>query len=58
MSNFEVQGMEQLVKKLETMGSASNKISNSALQAGGKIIVNAQKSDAPRRTGTGAGSGA
>ena len=54
MSSFEVQGMEQLVKKLETMGSASNKISNSALQAGGKIIVNAQKSDAPKRTGTGA----
>lgn len=53
MSNMDVKGMEELVQKLESMGKVANKVSTDALKAGGTVIVNRQKSDAPHLTGEG-----
>ena len=54
MSSFTVKGLDELLKKLESMGTASNKVSTSALKAGGKIVVDKQRQDAPKDTGAGA----
>lgn len=54
MSSFAVKGLDELLKKLESMGTASNKVSTSALKAGGKIVVDKQRQDAPKDTGAGA----
>lgn len=53
-SSLKIEGLEELVKKLETMGTAANKVSNTALKAGGTIIVEQQKKDAPKKTHKGA----
>lgn len=53
MSNLDVKGLEELVARLETMGNAAKKTSNDALKAGGAVIVNRQKADAPYLTGEG-----
>ena len=50
--SLRVEGFEQLVQKLERMGQAGNKIANTALKESAKIVVDEQKKDAPRHSGS------
>ena len=54
MSSFRMEGFDDLVRKLDTMGQVGNKIGNNALKAASQVIVEQQKKDAPRDTGKGA----
>lgn len=50
-SNFEVQGLESLMSKLENMGKTGVKIENEALQKAAEPILEDAKNSAPVRTG-------
>ena len=46
-----IDGLDNLIGKLETMGRAGSNAANRGLKKAGKIIVNQQKIDAPRHKG-------
>lgn len=46
-----IDGLDNLIGKLETMGRAGSNAANKGLKKAGKIIVNQQKLDAPRHKG-------
>lgn len=49
--NFEVEGLESLMSKLENMGKTGVKIENEALQKAAEPILEDAKNSAPVRTG-------
>ena len=51
MTKMSIDGFNELVSKLETMGRAGSAAANKSLKRAGQVIVNAQKLDAPRHKG-------
>lgn len=46
-----IEGFDNLVSKLETLGKAGNKVARTGLKEAAKVIVAQQKIDAPRHKG-------
>lgn len=51
MADMKVDGMEQLLAELETLGKAGSKIENNALKEAGDIVKNSITNEAPIRSG-------
>ena len=50
MSKMSIEGIDELVSKLETLGLAGSKAANKSLKKAGKVIVDQQKQDGPRHS--------
>ncbi|EGQ26714.1 HK97 family phage protein [Sporosarcina newyorkensis 2681] len=51
MADMKVDGMDQLLAELETLGKAGSRIENSALKEAGDIVKNSIVNEAPVRSG-------
>lgn len=52
MSNFQLNGVEDLLRELDKLGHKKTRLENKALKKAGEEIKEAIKSEAPVRTGT------
>ncbi|NNV07498.1 hypothetical protein ETC03_14195 [Geobacillus sp. MMMUD3] len=48
---FKLEGMQELLKKLETLGNEAEQVKQEALMAGAKVVQEAASQKAPRDTG-------
>ena len=48
---FKLEGMQELLKKLETLGNEAEQVKQEALMAGAKVVQEAASKKAPRDTG-------
>lgn len=48
---FKLEGMQELLKKLETLGNEAEQVKQEALVAGAKVVQQAASQKAPRDTG-------
>ncbi|MBN3404448.1 hypothetical protein CF088_03840 [Clostridium botulinum] len=51
MASMELDGMDNLIRKIEDMGKAGTKIENKALKKAGELIVEEAKNNVPFRKG-------
>ena len=51
MDEFKLEGMDELFKKLESMGKKASRIENKALRKAGEILKEEVKKEAPRDSG-------
>ena len=51
MTDMKLEGMDSLIRKVESMGKAGEKAENKALKKAGKIIVDEAKNNVNVRTG-------
>lgn len=52
MANIEIEGMQELLDKIQKLGDTGKGIENTALKKAGAHVEEAIKSEAPTRTGT------
>lgn len=52
MANIEIEGMQELLDKLQRLGEQSKSIENKALKKAGSVVEDAIKNEAPVRSGT------
>ncbi|ABS42576.1 HK97-gp10 family putative phage morphogenesis protein [Clostridium botulinum] len=50
MANMELEGMDNLIRKIEDMGKAGTRIENKALKKAGELIVEEAKNNVPVKT--------
>lgn len=51
MASMELEGMDQLIKKIADMGKAGIMVENAALKKAGEVILEEAKNNVPERTG-------
>ena len=51
MANIEIEGMQELLDKLQKLGDQSKSIENKALKKAGSVVEDAIKNEAPVRSG-------
>lgn len=50
MADLEIGGMDEIIKRVQSMGKAGEKIENIALKKAGNIILEEAKKNVPKRT--------
>ena len=51
MMSMTIEGMDDLIRSVNSLGNLANKAGKKAIEAGGEIIVDALKAEAPRAKG-------